>query len=141
VTIADEYQVTSITKKCKELMMTWLQASLDQAKGKIAHFLNHAVYLRPCLRIIAKAHESSYSDVMNFAVKTIAKFGHILYNKGQQEKFPFIKGPNHSDKSGDETLGNIKMDCMNMFQNLSFEIKCKIFAERLLLLNDEGSLK
>jgi hypothetical protein len=143
VSIADEYQVTSVINKCKEYMMRWLQASFDQARAKDNHYLYQAVYLRPCLSIVAKAHELTFNDVVKFAVKIIAKFGHILYNEGQKdlqrmydvdEIFP-------SDKTGDETFGDIKMDCMKMFQKLSFEIKYKIVAERLLHLNDETSLK
>jgi hypothetical protein len=141
--IAEEYQVTSVIKKCKETMMTWLQASLDQARGKGYHYLYQTEYLRQCLRIVAKAHELSYNDVVEFAVKIIAKFGHILYNDGQKEspRTRYGNEPSVSDKTGDETFGDIKMDCMKMFQNLSFEIKYKIVAERLLHLNDETSLK
>ncbi|XP_060557712.1 uncharacterized protein LOC132718096 [Ruditapes philippinarum] len=143
VSIADEYQVTSVIKKCKEYMISWLQASFDQARAKGNHYLYHAEYLRPCLRIVAKVHELSYNDLVKFAVKSIAKFGHILYNTGQKEsqKMHIKNQPSPSDKTGDETFGDIKMDCMKMFQNLPFEIKYKIVAERLLHLNDETNLK
>ncbi|XP_060557721.1 uncharacterized protein LOC132718107 [Ruditapes philippinarum] len=69
VSIADEYQVTSVINKCKEYMMRWLQASFDQARAKDNHYLYQAVYLRPCLSIVAKAHELTFNDVVKFAVK------------------------------------------------------------------------
>ncbi|XP_060589989.1 uncharacterized protein LOC132745177 [Ruditapes philippinarum] len=141
VEIANEYQVTSIIKKCKETMMTWLQTLFGQARTK-GHYLYQAEYLRPCLRIIAKAHELSYNDVVQFAAKTIAKFGHILYNKGQTQPplNPWCS-PYITDKRGDETYSDIKEDCMNMFQELSLDIKYKIVTERLLLLNEECDIK
>jgi hypothetical protein len=122
-------------------MMTWLKDSLDMAKGN--HYLLQAVYLRPCLRIVAKAHELSYNDVVNSAVKTISKFGHILYNEGQiqRQSYSWDMRLSASKKSGNETYGKIMEDCMNMFQEFSFEIKYKIVAERLLLMNDECSAK
>jgi hypothetical protein len=135
-------------------MISWLQASFDQAIARGYHYLYHAEYLRPCLRIVAKVHELRYNDVVKFAVKSIAKFGHILYNTGQKEsqilyntgqkesqKMHIKNQPSPPDKTGDETFGDIKVDCMKMFQNLPFEIKYKIVAERLLHLNDETNLK
>lgn len=111
VNIADEYQVTSVITKCKGLMMGWLQASFDQARAKgYPYYLYQAVYLRPCLRIVAKAYELTYNDVVKFAVKTIAKFGHILYNEGQKESpSQYVMGEHTPlDKTGDETFGDLQ---------------------------------
>jgi hypothetical protein len=118
VKIADEYQVTSIINKCKEVMMVLLENPIKQPNPNGCHYLHQAVWLRPCLRIVAKAHELGYDAVVKYAVKSIAKFGHILYNEGNtdpsaQDGSAYFGEPNPFYKEGDETLSDIMKDCMN----------------------------
>lgn len=136
--IAEEYQVTTIIKKCQETMLSCLSDSLLQAKTSGQRYYHkHVEFLRFCLRIVATAHALCYNNVVNSSVKTIAKFGHNLYNKEHPVNFKcYPYSSSLLRKIGNETAESVQNHCIDLFNELPVEVRYQILSERLLLMTD-----
>lgn len=77
VALADEYHVKPIINKCKETMKKWMMDSLKHAEQQRLHKLLSKTtlkYYAPasiCLKILKKAEEYSYEEIIDFAIKTL----------------------------------------------------------------------
>ncbi|XP_045206734.1 uncharacterized protein LOC123558974 [Mercenaria mercenaria] len=139
VGIAEEYQVKSMTTKCKEVMKAWLLKTVEEAKSMD---YNHRVEpLRECFRIINTAISLNYDDIVTSGVKTVAKYGHVHYIRNRPRPTR-THGPVFGARTiqqtskTEEPIDQIKKECMEMFNGLPAEVRCRILSERLLFWND-----
>jgi hypothetical protein len=143
VLLAEEYQVTSILTKCKSVMKSTLSNAEEKA-SKDGISVTQLEPLKECLKTLNSAISLNYIDIMDLAVKSIARFGYCLYEENDYSQdvfrrpYPVLELNNRIDGNNRTTYRNIYRDCNVLFKSLSLEIRYKILSERLIKVNDNN---
>lgn len=124
VPLADEYQVTAIVTKCKAVMMSML-SNAEKIASAYTNWSTNQEPLKKCLTVLKSATSLNYTDIIDLAVKSIARFGYGLYNGFDHPRFG-------------SKMSNPYRDCDDLFKSISFEIRYKILSERLMKVNDNN---
>ncbi|XP_053400778.1 uncharacterized protein LOC128557431 [Mercenaria mercenaria] len=143
VSFAEEYQVTPMVEKCKIVMNSILSKAEEKEEGSYgrSRILYQLGSVRNCFYVLKSADTLNYTDVVNLAVKTIARFGHCCYTDEEdinvERKF-CLSNQNLQTTYGQgskQTYGDVRKECVSMLKKLSLELRCRILSTRLTLVN------
>lgn len=154
--VAEKYQNAPLISKCKNVMVRWLKKCTKQTQN----MKDHESGLLLSMKIITKANDLDYQDVVNTAVDAISRFNSKLYSKPNLESqtsnkqlaknsagtlfipSPMLIGFGFGSTTQQENLGTgfasqitpateTKKDCAHWFSKLPFSLQNEIRRKRL----------
>lgn len=124
--LAEEYQVSSVVAKCKQMMIHFIRKEfLEAVREQSAMTLRHKytekqlIAMRSCLKVLQTATTLNYQHITEYCIKVAAGFSSGLY------------GEINSPFSAPEDYPSLHKECKELFESLSAEVRCKILSKRL----------
>jgi hypothetical protein len=125
-------------------MQDWLASEVEEER----HFPSAEKTVRSCktcLQILTRAEYLQYEDVVETAIKTLAKFGYTYFTGEASPKDVYqprkLRGENglltkiYTSSLGDDPIEDNK----KLYESLPQEIKLRLLSKRLCLCDDSST--
>lgn len=151
--IAEEYQVTSLTNACMEVLDHWLDDCVTKGKQMSQNFQRHYTLVTIILEILLLVEHLGYRALITKCIEAVAHFGQKIFTGEQLTKpnasvlVPGLSSPfgycvvsvgdiNMKNTDADPSTLSAQKYCQQLYSSLPSQVQCQILTLRLSRFDD-----